>query len=41
MFKVNYPDSLLTLQQFDIFMDYVIHGLIDDDCNFPVEFHGV
>lgn len=40
MFKVNYPDSLLTLQQFDIFMDYVIHGLIDD-CNFPVEFHGV
>ena len=40
MFKVNYPDSLLTLQQFDIFMDYVIHGLIDD-CKFPVEFHGV
>ena len=39
MFKVNYPDSLLTLQQFDIFMDYVIHGIIDD-CKFPIEFHG-
>ena len=40
MFKVNYPDSLLTLQQIDIFMDYVIHGLIDN-CAFPIEFHGV
>lgn len=38
--KINYPPRIDTLQQFNIFFDYVIHGLIDECCA-PIEFHGV
>lgn len=39
MFIPVYPDAIMTEQQLNIFMDYVVHGIIDD-LDYHVEFHG-
>lgn len=39
MFIPVYPDTIMTEAQLNIFMDYVVHGIIDD-LDYPVEFHG-
>lgn len=39
MFIPVYPDTIMTEAQLNIFMDYVVHGIIDD-LDYHVEFHG-
>lgn len=40
MFVPNYPNSIETEQQLNIFFDYVVHGIIDT-LDYPVGFYGV